>query len=65
MKKRQTNVMENEMRIAWNGTKQVRDNVQSKTPDGIWGKNEEAMGFARLVAQTWSVDDKEKQYEKV
>ena len=44
MKKRQTNVMENEMVTTLNGTKQIRDNVPSKKPDGIRGMNEEARG---------------------
>ena len=44
MKKRQTNVMENEMVTALNGTKRIRDNASSKKPDGIRGKKEEARG---------------------
>ena len=44
MKKRQTNVMENEMVTALNGTKQIKDNALSKKPDGIREKKEEARG---------------------
>ena len=44
MKKRHTNVIENEMVTALNGTKQSRDNAPSKKPDGIRGKKEEARG---------------------
>ena len=40
MKKRHTNVIENEMVTALNGTKQIGDNAPSKKPDGIRGKEE-------------------------
>ena len=40
MKKRHTNVIENEMGTALNGTKQIGDNAPSKKPDGIRGKEE-------------------------
>ena len=40
MKMRHTNVIENEMVTALNGTKQIGDNAPSKKPDGIRGKEE-------------------------